>query len=340
MVTMDKAAENDDIVVMDFEGSIDGVPFEGGKAENYSLTLGTKMFIPGFEDQLIGHRAGDDVDVNVSFPEDYHAGDLAGKPALFKVKIHEVKGKEYPEFDDEFVKDISEFDTVDEFRKDVQKKLDEKAHADVAADIDNQLMEQVNNLLEADIPEAMIEIQIDEELRAFNFRLQSQGLKLETYMQLTGSNPKALREQFREQAERQVKIRLALEKIGELENLTASEEEIEEEYKNLAEIYKTDMDKVKSVISRDGQTKDIIARKAMNLVRDEAVVETKKAVKTTKTTKAKAAEKVSDETATNAVKEKKETTSKKKPAAKKTTIEKPAVKKTTKAKKTETKDAE
>jgi len=298
------------------------------------------MFIPGFEDQLIGHRAGDDVDVNVSFPEDYHAGDLAGKPALFKVKIHEVKGKEYPEFDDEFVKDISEFDTVDEFRKDVQKKLDEKAHADVAADIDNQLMEQVNNLLEADIPEAMIEIQIDEELRAFNFRLQSQGLKLETYMQLTGSNPKALREQFREQAERQVKIRLALEKIGELENLTASEEEIEEEYKNLAEIYKTDMDKVKSVISRDGQTKDIIARKAMNLVRDEAVVETKKAVKTTKTTKAKAAEKVSDETATNAVKEKKETTSKKKPAAKKTTIEKPAVKKTTKAKKTETKDAE
>ena len=228
MVTMDKAAENDDIVVMDFEGSIDGVPFEGGAAENYSLTLGTKMFIPGFEDQLLGHKAGDEVDVNVSFPEDYHATELAGKPALFKVKVHEIKGKETPEFDDEFVKDISEFDTVAEYREDVRKKLDAKAHADVAADIDNQLMEQLNDLLEAEIPEAMIELQIDEELRAFNFRLQSQGLKLETYMQLTGANPKSLREQFREQAERQVKIRLALEKIGQLENITASDEDIEE----------------------------------------------------------------------------------------------------------------
>ena len=344
MVTMDKAAENDDIVVMDFEGSIDGVPFEGGAAENYSLTLG-KMFIPGFEDQLLGHKAGDEVDVNVSFPEDYHAAELAGKPALFKVKIHEIKGKETPAFDDEFVKDISEFDTVAEYREDVRKKLDAKAHADVAADIDNQLMEQLNDLLEAEIPEAMIELQIDEELRAFNFRLQSQGLKLETYMQLTGTNPKSLREQFKEQAERQVKIRLALEKIGQLENITASDEEIEEEYKNLSELYKTDIDKVKAIISREGQTKDIIARKAMNLVRDEAVVEVNKdekaakPAKTTKSTKAKAADKEADA--------EKEAAPKKKPAAKKTTAkkaadgeEKPAAKKTTRAKKTETKDAE
>ena len=344
MVTMDKAAENDDIVVMDFEGSIDGVPFEGGAAENYSLTLGTKMFIPGFEDQLLGHKAGDEVDVNVSFPEDYHAAELAGKPALFKVKIHEIKGKETPAFDDEFVKDISEFDTVAEYREDVRKKLDAKAHADVAADIDNQLME-LNDLLEAEIPEAMIELQIDEELRAFNFRLQSQGLKLETYMQLTGTNPKSLREQFKEQAERQVKIRLALEKIGQLENITASDEEIEEEYKNLSELYKTDIDKVKAIISREGQTKDIIARKAMNLVRDEAVVEVNKdekaakPAKTTKSTKAKAADKEADA--------EKEAAPKKKPAAKKTTAkkaadgeEKPAAKKTTRAKKTETKDAE
>ena len=343
MVTMDKAAENDDI--MDFEGSIDGVPFEGGAAENYSLTLGTKMFIPGFEDQLLGHKAGDEVDVNVSFPEDYHAAELAGKPALFKVKIHEIKGKETPAFDDEFVKDISEFDTVAEYREDVRKKLDAKAHADVAADIDNQLMEQLNDLLEAEIPEAMIELQIDEELRAFNFRLQSQGLKLETYMQLTGTNPKSLREQFKEQAERQVKIRLALEKIGQLENITASDEEIEEEYKNLSELYKTDIDKVKAIISREGQTKDIIARKAMNLVRDEAVVEVNKdekaakPAKTTKSTKAKAADKEADA--------EKEAAPKKKPAAKKTTAkkaadgeEKPAAKKTTRAKKTETKDAE
>lgn len=348
MVTMDKAAENDDIVIMDFEGSIDGVPFDGGAAENYSLTLGSKMFIPGFEDQLVGHKAGDNVDVNVSFPEDYHAEDLAGKPALFKVKIHEVKGKEYPEFDDEFIKDVSEFDTVAEFKEDLQKKLEQKAHENVAADIDNQLMEQLNGLLEADIPEAMIEIQIDEELRAFNFRLQSQGLKLETYMQLTGSNPQALRDQFREQAERQVKIRLALEKIGQLENLTASEEEIEEEYQNLAKIYKTDIDKVKSVISREGQTKDIIARKAMNLVRDEAVVEAKKATKTTKTTKAKTTDKAKDKSESKEQEkaEEKEAAPTKKTSTRKTTTkkatseEKPAAKKTTRAKKSETKDAE
>ena len=223
--------------------------------------------------------------------------------------------------------------------------MDAKAHADVAADIDNQLMEQLNDLLEAEIPEAMIELQIDEELRAFNFRLQSQGLKLETYMQLTGTNPKSLREQFKEQAERQVKIRLALEKIGQLENITASDEEIEGEYKNLSELYKTDIDKVKAIISREGQTKDIIARKAMNLVRDEAVVEVNKdekaakPAKTTKSTKAKAADKEADA--------EKEAAPKKKPAAKKTTAkkaadgeEKPAAKKTTRAKKTETKDAE
>ncbi len=178
--------------------------------------------------------------------------------------------------------------------------MDAKAHADVAADIDNQLMEQLNDLLEAEIPEAMIELQIDEELRAFNFRLQSQGLKLVTYMQLTGTNPKCLREQFKEQAERQVKIRLALEKIGQLENITASDEEIEEEYKNLSELYKTDIDKVKAIISREGQTKDYHARKAMNLVRDEAVVEVNKdekaakACKDNKIHKGKAADKEAD----------------------------------------------
>ena len=173
MVTIDRPAENDDIVVMDFEGFVDGVPFEGGKAENYSLTLGTKMFIPGFEDQLVGHVAGDDVDVNVTFPEEYHAQALAGQPALFKVHIHEVKGKEFPEFDDEFVKDISEFNTVEEFRGDLKSKLETVKKDEVAEDIDSQLMVQINDLLEGEIPEAMYERQIDDEIRAFNYRLQS-----------------------------------------------------------------------------------------------------------------------------------------------------------------------
>ncbi len=352
MVTMEKAAEKDDIVVMDFEGSIDGVAFEGGAAENYSLTLGTNLFIPGFEDQLLGHKAGDEVDVKVSFPEDYHAEELAGKPALFKVKIHEIKGKERPAFDDEFVKDISEFDTVAQYREDVRKKLDAKAHADSAADVDNQLMEQLNALLQAEIPQAMIELQINEELRAFNFRLQAQKLNLETYMQLTGTNAQTLRDQFKEQAERQVKIRLALEKIGELEKITASDEEIEEEYKNLAALYKTDEDKVKSVISREGQIKDIIARKAMNLVRDEAVVEAGK-VKKTDTAKEDAPKKKSTakaegekKTATKKTTTKTEDTVKsaaKKTTAKKTETEKKSAAKkpaASKAKKTEAKDAE
>ena len=271
MVTIDRPAENDDIVVMDFEGFVDGVPFEGGKAENYSLTLGTKMFIPGFEDQLVGHVAGDDVDVNVTFPEEYHAQALAGQPALFKVHIHEVKGKEFPEFDDEFVKDISEFNTVEEFRGDLKSKL-ETVKDEVAEDIDSQLMVQINDLLEGEIPEAMYERQIDDEIRAFNYRLQSQGLKFDTYMQLTGQNAQTLRQGFRQQAENQVKIRLALEKIGQLENLTATDEEIEAEFENLAKLYKQDVDKVKAIISREGQAKDIVARKAMNLVRDNAVV--------------------------------------------------------------------
>lgn len=282
MVTVERGAENDDIVVMDFEGFIDDVAFEGGKAENYSLTLGTKMFIPGFEDQLIGHKAGEDVDVNVSFPEDYHAEELAGKPALFKVHIHEVKGKELPEFDDEFVKDISDFDTVEALRADMREKLEAAKKEEVAGDIEYQLMMQLNELLEGEIPEAMYEKQIDTEIRAFNYRLQSQGLRFETYMQLTGQNPQSVRASFRQQAENQVKIRLALEKIAELENITASEEEIEAEFQNLATMYKQDVEKVKELISRDGQAKDVVARKAMNLVRDNAVVVSEEELAATK----------------------------------------------------------
>lgn len=275
MVTVERGAENDDIVVMDFEGFIDDVAFEGGKAENYTLTLGTKMFIPGFEDQLLGHKAGDDVDVNVSFPEDYHAEELAGKPAVFKVHIHEVKGKEFPEFDDEFVKDISDFDTVEALRADMRAKLEEAKKEESAGNVEYQLMMQLNERLEGEIPNAMYEKQIDTEIRAFNYRLQSQGLRFETYMQLTGQNPQTIRDSFRQQAENQVKIRLALEKIAELEGITASDEEIDAEFENLAAMYKQDIEKVKELISREGQAKDVVARKAMNMVRENAVVVSK-----------------------------------------------------------------
>ncbi len=271
-VTVDRGAQNDDIAVIDFEGFLDGEPFEGGKAENYSLTLGTKVFIPGFEDQVLGHKAGEDFDVNVTFPEDYQAEELAGKPVVFKVHIHEIKGKELPTFDDDFVKDTSEFENTDEMRADMRTHLEQQKKERVASDIENQLMLQINDRLEAEIPEAMYERQIDSEVRAFNYNLQSHNLKLETYMQLMGQDAQTFRQSFRQQAENQVKIRLALEKIAEIEGITATEEEIEEEYKNIAELYQQDVEKVKEMIPREGQTKDIVARKAMNLVRENAVV--------------------------------------------------------------------
>ena len=339
MVTVDRGAENDDIVVMDFEGFLDGQPFEGGQAENYSLTLGTKMFIPGFEEQLIGHKAGDDVEVNVTFPEDYHAEELAGKPTTFKVHIHEVKGKELPEFDDEFVKDISDFDTVEALRADMREKLEAIKKEEVAGDIEYQLMLQLNDRLEGEIPNALYEKQIDTEIRAFNYRLQSQGLRFETYMQLTGQNPQALRESFRQQAENQVKIRLALEKIAELENLTATDAEIDEEFENLAKMYKQDVEKVKELISREGQAKDVAARKAMNLVRDNAVVVSEEELEAEKKA---AAEKKAPAKKPAA----KKTTTKKaaaedgEAAEKKAPAKKPAAKKTTKKAEEKKEDAE
>ena len=366
MVTVDRGAENDDIVVMDFEGFLDGQPFEGGQAENYSLTLGTKMFIPGFEEQLIGHKAGDDVEVNVTFPEDYHAEELAGKPTTFKVHIHEVKGKELPEFDDEFVKDISDFDTVEALRADMREKLEAIKKEEVAGDIEYQLMLQLNDRLEGEIPNALYEKQIDTEIRAFNYRLQSQGLRFETYMQLTGQNPQALRESFRQQAENQVKIRLALEKIAELENLAATDAEIDEEFENLAKMYKQDVEKVKELISREGQAKDVAARKAMNLVRDNAVVVSEEVLEAEKKAaaekKAPAKKPAAKKTTTKkAAAEDGEAAEKKapakKPAAKKTTTKKaaaedgeaaekkapakkPAAKKTTKKAEEKKEDAE
>lgn len=268
----DRAAEKDDIVVIDFEGSVDGVPFEGGKAENYSLTLGAGQFIPGFEDQIIGHKIDDAFDVNVTFPEDYHAEELKGKPAVFAVKLHEIKTKELPEIDDDFVKDVSEFDTLADYKEDIKKHLTEERQRAADDDVDNQLIDKVIELMQAEIPEAMYRNKANEDLREFGYRLQSQGLDMNTYMKYTGMDGEGMIKSFLPQAERQVKIRLALEQIAKQEELKATDEEVAEEYKKLAENYKIDEEKVRMFIAPEDLQKDLAVEKAVKLVRDSANV--------------------------------------------------------------------
>lgn len=273
MVTVeDRTAQDGDIAVIDFEGSVDGVPFEGGKGENYSLTLGAGQFIPGFEEQVVGHKTGEEFDISVKFPEDYQAKELAGKDSVFHIHLHEIKMKELPTADDDFVKDVSEFNTLEEYRADIRAKLTEAKERESKDDVENQLIDKLAENLKAEIPPAMFENRIDEDVREFGYRLQSQGLNLETYMKYTGQDEQAIRGQFRGQAERQVKVRLALEKIVELEKIHPSEEDIENEYKKLAENYKMDADKVKNVIPEKDLVKDIAVEKAVDFVRDNAVV--------------------------------------------------------------------
>lgn len=273
MVTVeDRAAQNGDISVIDFEGFVDGVAFEGGKGENYNLTLGSGQFIPGFEDQIIGHSSGDEFDVNVTFPEEYQAKELAGKAAVFKVKLHELKVKELPELDDEFVKDVSDFDTVEAYREDVKKHLTEAAERRNKDEIENQMVDKLVELVQAEIPEAMFENKITDDLRDFDYRLQSQGMNFETYMKYTGMDVNAVRASFRPQAERQVKVRLALEKIAALEEIKPTEEEISAEYEKIAKAYEVELDNVKKMIPEADLAKDIAVEKAAGIVRDALVV--------------------------------------------------------------------
>ncbi|HIY27754.1 MAG TPA: trigger factor [Firmicutes bacterium] len=273
MVTVeDRAAENGDTVEIDFEGFVDGEAFEGGKAENFNLELGSGQFIPGFEDQIVGHNTGDEFDVNVTFPEDYHVAELKAKPAVFKIKLHEIKAKELPEIDDDFIKDISEFDTVADYRADVKSKLETSREKQAADDVDNQLINALIEKLQGEIPEAMYQNRITQDIREFDYRLHSQGLDLRTYIQYTGMNEAALRASFKPQAERQVKLRLALEKIAELDGIVPTEEEIEAEYSKLAEAYKMEVEQVKNIIPTEDLSKDIAVEKAMGIVRDNAVV--------------------------------------------------------------------
>lgn len=267
-----RAAKDGDIVVIDFKGSVDGVAFDGGEGTNHSLKLGSKQFIEGFEEQIVGHKKDEDFSINVKFPEDYGAKDLAGKDAVFEIKLHEIKEKELPELDDEFVKDISEFDTLKEYKEDVKAKLLESKETESKNDIDNQIIDKVNELLEAEIPEAMFENKVNEDINDFVRRLQSQGLDMKTYMQYTGLDNEKFKKEFRPMAERQVKLRLALEKISELEKLEPTTQEIENKYKEYAENYKMDVEKIRTFIPEKDIKMDLSCEKAIDFLRENAKI--------------------------------------------------------------------
>lgn len=267
----DREAQNEDIAVIDFKGLLDGEAFEGGTAENYSLTLGSGAFIPGFEDQVVGHKAGEEFTIDVTFPEDYQADELKGKAVQFEIKLHEVKTHELPEVDDEFVKDVSEFDTVDEYKADLKTKLAEARKEEADSKKESQIAEKLIDLLEAEIPEAMYENQLDSIIDEFALNLRSQGLDLNTYMQYTGFTEEKLRNTYRDRAESQVKLRLALRKIAGLEGLKATDEDVESKYNELAEKYKVDAARVKAAFAPRDIAGDIETERAMNFVKENAV---------------------------------------------------------------------
>ena len=270
----DRAAEMGDTVTFDFEGFVDDVAFEGGKAENHALVLGSGQFIPGFEEQLVGAAVDAELDVNVTFPEEYHATELAGKPAVFKCKVHKIEKKELPEIDDELIKDCSDFDTVDEFKADAKKRLEDQRNAAADNVVDEKIAEGLIKCMKADIPAAMIENTINDRIQDFAYRLQSQGLSMDMYMQYTGMDIDAFRESFREQAEKQVKVRLALEYVVKNDKITVSDEDLEAEYKKFAEQYGMEVDQVKAAIPAAALSEDISVEKAMKFIRSKATITT------------------------------------------------------------------
>ena len=288
--TVERKAKKNDTVDIDFEGFVDGVPFEGGKAEHHELTLGSGAFIPGFEDQLIGCKAGDEKDVVVTFPEEYHAKELAGKEATFKCKVHKVEETILPEIDDEFAKDVSDTcETLDDLKKEITERL--KAERQEAADnaFEEKVLDAVIDGMKADIPAAMIDAQVDTIVQDFGYRLQMQGMGLEQYLKMTGTEMGAFRAMFQSQAERQVKTRLALQKVVELEGITVSDKELEEEYAKMAEQYKMEVEKVKAIVSKEALEGDLKISNALEFI--------KKNAKVKKAAKKVAAEETTEETA-------------------------------------------
>ena len=270
-VTVDRPAENGDTVMIDYEGSVDGELFEGGSAEGYGLVLGSGSFIPGFEDQLVGASAGADVDVHVTFPEAYHADDLAGKEALFKVKVHEVKTKDYPIVDDEFAQDVSEFDTLEEYKDDLKKNLAEKKVQEAKAEKQQKVMDVVVGNAKMDIPEAMVRKSTDDMMNQYAQELGAQGLSMDVYFKYTGMTPQQLAEQLKPQALANIKNRLVLDAIVAAENIEITDDEIEAEIQRLAESWNMEADKVRSYMDVDLMRNDMSAQKALEMITDAAV---------------------------------------------------------------------
>ncbi len=315
----DRPAKEGDIANIDYEGSVDGVPFDGGAAKGHDLALGSGSFIPGFEDQVAGHNVGDEFDVNVTFPKEYHAENLAGKEAVFKCRLNSVKFNELPELDDDFARDVSEFDTFAEYRADIAAKLKERNEKTADRKVEEDLLNALIDKLEGEIPEAMFETETENFVRDYDTRLRMQGLDLETYFKYTGLNTDALKEQMRPDAERQVKSRLALEKIADLEGFTASGEEIDAEYARLAEAYGMEVDKVKDAVTADALAEDLKVKKASDFIKEKAKI-------TAKGAKKAPAKKAPAKKAAEPKEEAKEEPAEK-PAPKKAPAKKPAAKK-------------
>ena len=316
----DRAAANGDIANIDFEGFVDGVAFEGGKAEGHDLTLGSNQFIPGFEDQIVGKNIGDEFDVNVTFPEDYHAEELKGKEAVFKVKLNSLKVKELPEADDELATMASEFDTIAEYKADIKAKITERKEKAADGEVEGQLIDALVDLVDADIPECMYEEEVENLVRDMDNNLRMQGLDLKTYLKYTGMELDSVKAEMQPRAIKQVKTRLALETIASLEKIEVTDDEINEEIEKISKAYGVDVEEVKKMVPEDGLKEDIMVRKAVDLVKAEAKI-TEKAPEAKEEPKAKKApaKKPAAKKTTTA---KKPSTAKKAPAAKKT--EKPA----------------
>ena len=273
MVTVEgRAAQNGDTAVIDFEGFVDGVAFEGGKAEKYSLSLGSGNFIPGFEEQVVGHEAGEEFSINVNFPDDYQAEELKGKEAEFKIKLHELKEKELPEVDDEFVKDVSEKETVAEYREELRETIAARLKDEAEKDVDNQISEKLIELAQGDIPEQMYDNQANDMVRDFEMRLRSQGMDPKMYMQYMGMDMAALKNMYMDEAEKRVKLRLVLEAIAKQENLEVTEADLEDEYSKMAETYKVEVEQAKASVPADSLSEDIKVQKALDLVKNSAVI--------------------------------------------------------------------
>lgn len=269
----DRAVKEGDMTIIDFEGFVDGVAFEGGKGENHNLTIGSGQFIPGFEDQLVGVEIGKEVDVNVTFPEEYHAKDLAGKAAVFKVTVKEIKAKEVPELDDEFVQDVCDFDTVAEYKADVEAKLKERKESEAKTKKEDAVIDKIIEDAKMEIPEAMIETQVRQMAEDFVARLQQQGLSIEQYFQFTGLTPDALKEQMQPTALKRIQTRLVLEAIVEAEKIEVTEEELNVEIEKMAKLYQMEVDKINELMGdfeKENMKKDLAVQKAIDVVVDAA----------------------------------------------------------------------